>query len=666
MTIVTRKRILVASAICALMTASGARAAPDVNAIESRLRALEAEIAKLRKEARQAKAQAAAATEVVNKATGGYGSPITWTGGKPTNVANAGQPKDPNAPPAVFVTMGLGKGIIVENEDKSNVFKLGGRIFIDGGGTAGSPGNAWQGNVGFGQARLEVEGKTAPWFYKLQYDFAGTTVQLYNTNLSNAASFTGLEQFRNNYVTDRNFLWGGFRDAYVGLQDPRLSAPWLSEPVYFKIGSQFEPFGLEAVASSKFRDTIERPMAVDAIAPARHIGAAFGMFGKENWSFSAGIYTLSFQDLNVRPVNTSSGNVGVIAPQYSGVGVTNRNWYQPWGGGAYWETTGRLTWAPIREEHRLLHIGVSGSYHQPNNSTAYSDDRNMAPGNRLGSEANVLGSSYLGTTDLSCGRFNQTGFLVAPAGNWNAYNATNNCVNSIQKLDIEAAASYNNFFVQGEYLLANYNRNSFAAEQHAQAQLAAQGATSPSQAFFLSPANSRYVTSGGYVQGEWWITGEEKSQSYSFNDKNAGGPSFVQLKIKNPFSKGGWGAWGLVARWSVLNLNNGPFSGGNINNALAYANNAFGMFQGPVGSMTPAQVANSILLTNTIANSGVYGGYQQNVTAGVNWYPDNGVAFQLNAVHVMSLKSPLNWNPLSTYEGGSHPTFIELRSKVYF
>ena len=103
MTIVTRKRILVASAICALMTASGARAAPDVNAIESRLRALEAEIAKLRKEARQAKAQAAAATEVVNKATGGYGSPITWTGGKPTNVANAGQPKDPNAPPAVML-----------------------------------------------------------------------------------------------------------------------------------------------------------------------------------------------------------------------------------------------------------------------------------------------------------------------------------------------------------------------------------------------------------------------------------------------------------------------------------------------------------------------------------------------------------------------------------
>ena len=56
-----------------------------------------------------------------------------------------------------------------------------------------------------------------------------------------------------------------------------------------------------------------------------------------------------------------------------------------------------------------MHIGVAGSYHQPNSATAYSDDRNLAPGNRLGSEANVLGTNFLGTTDLSCGRFPQTG-----------------------------------------------------------------------------------------------------------------------------------------------------------------------------------------------------------------------------------------------------------------
>jgi phosphate-selective porin OprO and OprP len=687
MTILTKKRILAASALCALMTATGARAAGDANAIEARLRALEAEIAKLRKEARQAKAQAAAATEAAGKAS--------ERASTATNVANAAHGKvDPNAPPPpppVYVTLGLGKGLLVESEDKSNSFKIGGRILMDGGGTAGSPGNGWNGNAGFSQARLEVEGKVKPWFYKFQYDFASTTVQLWNTNLPNAdvygATFTSgacaaagtcafggnaLAYWARNYVTDRNFLWGGFRDAYLGLQDPRITLPGLAEPVYFKIGSQWEPFSLEATEASKFRDTIERPMAVDAIAPARHLGASFGMVGKDNWTLGAGLYTLSFQDLNMRPVNTSSGNVGVIVPTYSGVGIANANWYQPSGGGAYWEATGRTTWAPIFDEHRLVHIGASGSYHQVNSSTAYSDDRNLAPGNRLGSEANILGTTFLGTTDLSCGRFNQTGFVVPPSalpgtGGWNAYSAAGNCVNNIEKVAVEAALSYNNFFVQGEWLLSNYNRNTVAAAEFARAQLNLQGAsTTPSTGYYLSPGNSHYLASGGYVQGEWWITGEEKSQSYKLNDKNTGAATFTELKIKNPFSKGGWGAWGLVGRWSVLNLNNGPFSGGNINQALAYANNSFGLFQGPVANMTPAQIANSTLMVNAISNSGIYGGYQQNVTAGVNWYPDSGVAFQFNATHVMSLKSPLNWNPQSSYEGGSHPTFLELRTKVFF
>jgi phosphate-selective porin OprO/OprP len=628
-----KRRILSTSALCAMLIATGARAASSADAIEARLRTLEAEIAKLRKEAKEAKAQAAAAA-------------------KATNVANAAKaPADSQAPPPVFVD--VRKGLYIESEDKNFAFKVGGRILVDGGGTAGPPGNAWQGNVGFTQARLEVEGRMKPWFYKLQYDFASPTFQLWNTNLSTAA-LPGTYPFVRNYVTDRNFLWGGFRDAYLGVQDPRLSAPWLAEPVYFKIGSQWESFSLEAITSSKFRDTIERPLAVDAIAPARHLGVAMGMIGKDNWTAHFGLYSLSFQDLNARPVNTSSGNPGLdFIPTYNGFSAVNQNWYQPWGGGAYWETTGRVTWAPILDEHRLVHVGVAGSYHQPNNSTAYSDDRNSAPGNRLGSEANILGSAYLGTTDLSCGRFAQSPY-VNPAV-YTTYNAAGNCINNIEKLDVEAALSYHNLYVQGEWLMANYNRNTAAAAAFAQAQL---GVTSsgalrtPEQGLYLSPPNSRYLASGGYVQGEWWITGEEKAQSYDLKDK--AGVTFGQLKIKDPFSRGGWGAWGLVGRWSVLNLNNGPFQGSTLYNYLL-ANTT-------TGNNTPA----AYLTQNYIANSGIYGGYQQNVTAGVNWYPDTGVAFQFNATHVLALKSPLNWNPQASYESGSHPTFLEMRAKVYF
>ena len=204
----------------------------------------------------------------------------------------------------------------------------------------------------------------------------------------------------------------------------------------------------------------------------------------------------------------------------------------------------------------------------------------MAPGNRLGSEANVLGTTFLGTPDLSCGRFTPNPYINTASNIFTTYNVSGNCVKDIEKLDLEAALSYNNFFVQGEYLVANYNRNTAAAAAFAQAQLGttasppggtAWSLNTPAQGLYLSPGNSRYVATGGYVQGEWWITGEEKSQSYDMKDKN--GVTFGQLKIKDPFSKGGWGAWGLVGRWSVLNLDNGPFSGATRNALLLGAGN---------------------------------------------------------------------------------------------
>ena len=591
--------------------------ASDIAALKARLKQLESQVAEQKKEAKQAK-----------------------------NAKNSA-PSTPNAPPPVFVD--LRKGLFVETEDKQYAFKVGGRLFVDGGGIAGPSGNGWQGNVAFGQARLEVEGKMKSWFYKMQYDFASGTTQLWNTNLGNAASVTPSQI--QNYVSDRNYLWAGWRDAFMGLQDERISHPLLAQPVYFKIGSQYESFSLEAVESSKYRDLIERPLAADAIAPYRHLGAAFGLIGKDNWTGHFGIYSLSMQDLNVRPVNTSSGNPGQYGIlKYPNGTNTPASWYQPYGGGAYWETTGRITYAPIFDEHRLVHVGVAGSYHQGNNSTAYSDDRNNAPGNRLGSEANVLGTTFLGTTDLSCGRFYQ--YQGPSSVTWQQYNSAGGCINSIQKFGVEAAGSWHNLFIQGEYMFSNYNRNPYQAAQFAVSQGATGSAAGYGGVPYISPANSRYIMQGGYVMGEWWITGEEKSQSYDQTDKN--GASFAQLKIKDKFSDGGWGAWGLVGRWSVLNLNNGPFQGSTMNNLLQ------------VATLNSGSVANGVPLQNLIANSGIYGGYQQNVTGGINWYPDNGIAFQFNATHVMSLKSPLNFNAQSTYESGYHPTMLEMRTKVYF
>ena len=114
---------------------------------------------------------------------------------------------------------------------------------------------------------------------------------------------------------------------------------------------------------------------------------------------------------------------------------------------------------------------------------------------------------------------------------------------------------------------------------------------------------------------------------------------------------------------SALNLNNGPYSGGGLYNMLTLAsfcpngNCASNPFIG-AGKNAGALTA--------VANSGVYGGAQTNATVGVNWYPDNGVAFQANATRVMNVSAPLNWNNLTSYSSGSHPTLFEVRTKVYF
>jgi phosphate-selective porin OprO/OprP len=74
-----------------------------------------------------------------------------------------------------------------------------------------------------------------------------------------------------------------------------------------------------------------------------------------------------------------------------------------------------------------------------------------------------------------------------------------------------------------------------------------------------------------------------------------------------------------------------------------------------------------------IANAGINGGRQQNLTLGVNWYPDAGLAFQFNWTRVMNLVAPLNLyngGPLPTLLGanytGVHPNLFEFRAKVYW
>jgi phosphate-selective porin OprO/OprP len=570
-------------------------AASDVGKIEARLRALEAEIAKLRGEARAAKAQAAAASDTATKAT---------------NVANAARAKggvDPHAPPPpppVFVS--FRNGIFVETEDKAYSFKVGGRMQFDGGGID-QPLNGFSNQVGFRQIRLEVEGKAAKvWFYKLQYDFSSTP-----------------------QIIGNNQVVGGVRDFFFGLQHPLLTLPWSKEPMFIMVGNQFEPFTMEFTASSRFRSLIERAMAVEGFGASRHLGLAVGAYG-DNWSAKAGVFSTSPEDASLNPAQNTPSTWGV--PKAA-------NWVST-GGAQYVDLTGRMTYAPIKDEHDLLHIGASGRYHSPNDATGLSDDRVLRLGNRLRSEATILGQGLLGAPDLSCGSYANGGLYAglpfsAVAGH---------CTKDVTSYGVELAAAHGPFDMQAEYIATDYHRN---MDKVMQARAAGQFAPGGSSAHF----------SGYYVYGHYWLTGDERATAYTTSDK--AGANFIEPRIKNPVSAGGFGAFSLVGRYSAINLNSGPYSGSGLANMLAY--NTF--------------VAPNPVAAAAVANSGVYGGRQENVTAGFDWYPEKGIHLQFNWTHVLHVSAPLNdYNlvgaPMPTrqgfYSNGAHPDLFEARAQVYW
>jgi phosphate-selective porin OprO/OprP len=494
-----KKRALAAVTLGALATLPAAAVQADdtsaeIRLLKARLRQLEEKVARQDREQKETKAQV--------RKVAAHGGPVC---------------KDaacPPPPPPVFVS--FANGLKVESLDHDFSFKVGGRIFVDGGGstrtygadprtnppflnaffhpnpllpfgpvTGGNYPGGFKDQVGFRQARLEVEGKAFKyWFYKFQYDFAQTG---------------GVP---------------GFRDVFIALR--------YFEPFTIQVGSMFEPSGLERQNSSKYRDFLERALASELLTGNRHIGAAVGVggeapgiLGKSNWSAKGGVFSTSFEDLSLTPLN---------------------------GGGQYYDLAGRLTYAPILTEDALLHLGGSVRYERVNDSTALSNDKVLAPGNSLRTEAAIVGEGLLGTPALSCSTnlfTTATGLTaVAQRPGWN-------CTKDVLTYGAELVASYGPVSVQAEYFGQNYSRTPWL--------IAALGA----------PGGTQLDFSGYYVYATWYLTGESRAASYLTYPKEFNTPgTFGQINIKNPLSAGGWGAWELAARLSEINLNSGGIVGG--------------------------------------------------------------------------------------------------------
>ena len=165
-------------------------------------------------------------------------------------------------------------------------------------------------------------------------------------------------------------------------------------------------------------------------------------------------------------------------------------------------------------------------------------------------------------------------------------------VSAAQVYSAEAAATYGPFFFQGEYFWYNVARDNL-------------------------PGLSSVKFNGGYAEASLVLTGE--TRPYIPADAAYGG-----IIPANPFSiwGGGWGAWEIAGRVSIMNLND------------------------------------QLGTTN-----GVAGGQQTIYTAGLNWYVNSNIRFMFNYLHgnVAKQISPTN----SGNAGAAFDAFA-IRTQVAF
>ncbi len=195
-------------------------------------------------------------------------------------------------------------GLKVQSEDGAYSFSVFGRIMAD---------SAWykddKSKLGDGtelrRARIGVGGVIlSDWEYKLEVDFADDAVSV--------------------------------KDAFIG---------WIGDkPFDVLIGNMHEPVSLEMLTSSRFITFMERPMAVNAFAPERHIGVKASYY-QDMWSASLGVFR------------------GSAAAEPAGEGNERV------------DVAGRVTFDPVHDDMWLVHTGISGVWSDPDDEGARFRDR---------------------------------------------------------------------------------------------------------------------------------------------------------------------------------------------------------------------------------------------------------------------------------------------------
>jgi len=201
-----------------------------------------------------------------------------------------------------------------------------------------------------------------------------------------------------------------------------------------------------------------------------------------------------------------------------------------------WGAALRLTAVPVKSRHRLLHVGAAVEYRKP---------KTVNYGTRP--EANLANKLV------------KTGTL--------------HDVDKTVTVGLEAAAVYDSFSLQGEYMRVSVERKKRRSDPD---------------------------FNGWYLYGSWLLTGEHRR----YNTKKG---TFVQIRPKSPY-----GAWELAARYSAVDLE----------------------------------------------DNGITGGEENNITLGLNWYPNQNLRFMLNYIRVDASPDRRGRN--------ESPDIIQMRGQLVF
>ena len=491
----------------------------------------------------------------------------------------------PTLPAKVLMTYDRGYHFGFSDATGDNTVELFGRLQVDTGGYTGyNPApmtldrKGLSDGIDLRRARFGVIGTfMSDWHYAFVYDF-GNTADSNNLDnaLANANSSTSP-------TTSNNFL-SGVENAFITYNG--FYSHGQQFPVAIDFGIMDVPWTLEEATSSNDLMFLERSSA-QVIATTFGGGDFRSAFGarSNNDRYWLGAF-LTGPDAGALHTAGASCNTGTTAVTAGTPCVTSA---QMTGLGPQLSFLARGGYQLVQEKNATFHIGFNYA--------------NMfAP--RTGANLDAIQLTDRPELRIDPTTFLNTGNIPASGG---------------QVYGVEVAASYYNFFAQGEYY--HYVIDTRAGVPALPGNLQG-GVPGPTLNF-----------DGGYLQASYSIGG---TRHY---DPTRG--AYTGVIPEAPLAPGsaGWGALELAGRYTIVNLNSPDLTTA----VLGPAYSTPGVFTG--GTTT-------------------YGGGKETTYGiGLNWYPNNNMKFMLDYEHVV-VDNPQFFNG-ANYRGAT-VDWIAARSQLVF